>query len=221
MPNYLWVSHERPRRGNLHIEHTGERLHFFCVNLQWCLCLFPHCSIMWSWTTVPLFIESDGTMLHLKKSFNCHHLGSCWLIRASGFTAILQILWLHIQNLSQFRSECQKMGFIGIGGVMQHNVFKFLDENSVICHVLFFCVVFFVVVCAAEDQVVHITFTYLSALSEDISTHTHTHTQIHTYTHTHTRTDKPSDALIWKKSYSCNICNKFIMYFYILFCTWK
>lgn len=54
---------------------------------------FWHYSIVWAWTTVPLFIESDGTMLHLNlllrhrgfvPSLKLYHLGLCRLIRTAG-----------------------------------------------------------------------------------------------------------------------------------------
>lgn len=70
MPKYLWVF---LIRSNLPVlcphSTTGRRLFSFCLKsgrlTQQCLLPFSHYSIVRAWTAVPLFIESDGTTLHL------------------------------------------------------------------------------------------------------------------------------------------------------------
>lgn len=97
---------------------------------QQCLCLFSHYTIVWAWTTVPLFIESDGTMLHLNlfatTSWLCAQLGItiiCGLIRTAG--DVSQPKYLHFYIFTSFSIQIsvpknKQKWLIWIGSAMQY-----------------------------------------------------------------------------------------------------
>lgn len=177
-----------------------------------------HYSIVWAWTAVPFIYWERWNNVSPKST----------AIMSFGFMQINQMsgrkhfYGFYIQNSSQFRSQCQKNWTKKVSDLSRRcdAVLKqqlqcvrcwcesgIPPENSVIFEFsLFVC---FVLFCWRWSRPYINIFLHVYPLfSKDLQTHT--------------------DALTYEtkkeqkeKSWSRNICNTFIMYFYILFCTWK
>lgn len=177
-----------------------------------------HYSIVWAWTAVP-FIYWERRNNVSPKSTAIMSFGFMQINQMSGRK---HFYGFYIQNSSQFRSQCQKNWTKKVSDLSRRGdaVLKqqlqcvrcwcesgIPPENSVIFEFsLFVCLVLF---CWRWSRPYINIFLHVYPLfSKDLQTHT--------------------DALTYErkkeqkeKSWSRNICNTFIMYFYILFCTWK
>lgn len=177
-----------------------------------------HYSIVWAWTAVP-FIYWERRNNVSPKSTAIMSFGFMQINQMSGRK---HFYGFYIQNSSQFRSQCQKNWTKKVSDLSRRcdAVLKqqlqcvrcwcesgIPPENSVIFEFsLFVC---FVLFCWRWSRPYINIFLHVYPLfSKDLQTHT--------------------DALTYEtkkeqkeKSWSRNICNTFIMYFYILFCTWK
>lgn len=184
-----------------------------------------HYSIVWAWTTVPLFISerwNNVTPKSFTTSWVCaqYEIMSFWFMQINHPHFMVSHLCLFSVQILVPKTKKQKW-LIWIGGEMQYwssssydfwNVYVWgLDTSREQCYILSFCLL-----CLVGDEVP----IYISAcVSAFVQTVWWSYTR--TYTKTNRCLDRKKKNQKKKKSWSRNICNKFIMYFYIIFCTWK
>lgn len=178
-----------------------------------------HYSIVWAWTAVPFIYWERWNNVSPKST----------AIMSFGFMQINQMsgrkhfYGFYIQNSSQFRSQCQKNWTKKVSDLSRRcdAVLKqqlqcvrcwcesgIPPENSVIFEFSLFVCLFCFVLLEMKSSIYKYIFACVSALFKR-------------FTNTHWCLDVWKKERTKRKSWSRNICNTFIMYFYILFCTWK